>query len=226
MRMGYKQSVGAGTAVTVGTTLMSIAPYLAYIPVVGWIGVVAGEVIGLALVLFGNKWNESTGVRWLTAYFEWGALGDPTVISDNHIHEQNVPNCVKWFYAVLGVPCYDRYRFAALRGFNAETGALLGNTIEQRAGAYVQFPEVAQAGVTLAQAMEAATIASTMLWPMTGAPGCWAQMTAAPSLIATPQTEAAGTPVVTSTSIFLGRNKWYLLGGAGLLLWWWYPDKK
>lgn len=210
----------SATLRTVGQTIMSISPYLATIPAIGWVGTVVGEVVGFALIWLGSGWNESTGVRWLTAYFEWGVLADTSVTSDNHIHEKNVPIAAAWFLAVLGVPCYDRYRFAALRGFDAGSGSLLNNSLDQRAGLYIQFPEIAKMGVTFEQAYNAAQIANTMLWPMTGAPGCWKNMPAAASLVANDDSAAT----VTNTSIWLQKNKWLLLGAGGLLLYWYYDE--
>lgn len=205
------------TLKTVGAGIMSVAPYLATIPVIGWVGTAIAEVVGFALIWLGTGWNESTGVRWLTAYFEWGVLGDSSVTSDNHIHEKNVPIAAAWFLAVLGVPCYDRYRFAALRGFDAGSGQLLNNTLDQRAGLYIQFPEISKMGVTFDQAYAAAQIAATMKWPMTGAPGCWAQMTVAPSLVDN------GNPTVTQVTVFLNKWKYFLIGGAALL--WYYFEE-
>lgn len=177
-----------GTTAQTGQTILKItgtvAPILAEIPVVGWVGevvVAAGAVVGFFLTVFGNKYSQSTGVRWLVQKFERFVLGQ-NVNSDNHVNEADTANAQAWFAMVTGVPMYDQYRYHALRGANPSNGQSLNQTYDQRAAAYMAFPEVAKAGVTFNQALQAAHIADKFN-EQTALPGAWAGFLAAPSVI-------------------------------------------
>lgn len=168
-----------GSAATTGSVIMKIAPTLAVVPVVGWIAAAGGEVVGLFLTLFGNKYSTSTGVRWLTQLYEYYVLALPTT-SDNHVNEANTANAQKWFAYVLGVPMYDRPRFDALR-----VGA----------AGYLKFPDCANVPPDIAAAASQRAAALNY-----GAgQGGWKNSTVAPWLVSS-DNKAQGITTVTSVA--------------------------
>lgn len=176
---------GIGTTASTGAMITKISATVAVVPVypVSTIIGAAGAVIGFFLSAFGNKYSASTKVRWLTQAFEFYVMGNAGSTSDNKVSEANVPTAQKWFSVVLGVPIYDICRWHTLRGENCDTGKPLGITREQAIQNFLNYPDIKQAGVTYAQAAEAAQIASTMQYKSGDQPGLWKNYTAAPSLI-------------------------------------------
>jgi hypothetical protein len=172
------QSLGATTQ-QVGQTISKIAPTLAVIPVIGWVAAAAGEVAGLLLQIFGNKYSVTSGVRWLDQLFEYYVLNLPTKGSQE-INQNNVPNAHAWFAYVLGVPMYDRYRFDALK---------------TSAAAYLAFPDTA--GVDPATAETAHQIAASLNYG--ASQGGWKNQMVAPSLIQYPGETAAAAVLSTGT---------------------------
>lgn len=168
-----------GSASSTGSQIMAIAPALAVVPVVGWIAAAGGEVIGLFLKLFGNSYNTSTGVRWLTQLYELFVLGLPTT-SDNHVNEANTANAQKWFAYVLGVPMYDRPRFDALR---------------ISAAAYLKFPDAANVPPDIAE--QAHQRAAALNYG--AGQGGWKNSTVAPWLVQS-DNQAQGITTVTSVN--------------------------
>ncbi len=222
-----------GTTQQTGELIAKISPTLAVVPVVGWVAAAAGEVVGLALTLFGNKWSQSTYQRWLTQLYQYFVLGQCNVGTDNKINEAYTPQAVNWFSIVLGVPCIDRSRFNTLKGVSYQGGQSLNQTYAQRGATFLKYPDIIQAGITLEQATQAAILADTLDYK---APcGGWKNATAAPSLVQTStEVQAAAnltslpTAPVTSTTAtnFLSTiqqklaaiNPVFLLGGAALLI--------
>lgn len=180
-----------GSTYTTGVMISKVSPALAAIPVVGWIGAAGGEIIGAFLQIFGSKYNTSTGVRWLTAKFEYYVLGNAGATSDNHVNENDTANAQKWFTTVLGVPIYDQYRYHALRGTSPTTGRSLNISREQRALNYLaSAPDAVKLGVNFNDAYAATYPADKFgennidgSFP----PGSWKGFTAAPALIETNQ---------------------------------------
>lgn len=191
--------IGALSTSQTGAVLLSIdgtvAAYLATLPVVGWVaevGVAVVAVVALFLNIFGSKYTESTGVRWLTQYYERWVLG-MNVNSDNQVSQADTANAQKWFTYVLGVPIYDQYRVHALWGTSPVDNSLLNQTRQQRAEAFMAFPEIKNnTTTTLAHAIAATYIADQM--QVTDPPGGWKNLSVAPWLIAPP----AGEVVVTN----------------------------
>jgi hypothetical protein len=169
-------SLSGITTSQLGGYIMSVSPALAAIPVVGWAAAVGGELVGGFLKIFGNKYTQSTSVRWLTQLYEYYVLGLNTT-SDNQVNEANVPMAQKWFSFVLGVPIYDRYRFNSIKG---STGiSAVDNSISTRVKDYLHYPDTQN--VDPAIATEAAQISNLLNFasPRAG----WRNMTAAPWLI-------------------------------------------
>lgn len=194
---------------------MKLAPTLATIPVVGIFAAAGAELVGGILALFGNKYNTSTGVRWLTQYYEKYVLGMNTR-SDNTVNEANVTKAQAWFSYVLGVPVYDKYRLGSLMGWDTDANMSRNWTDEQKLDDYLTYyPETS--GVDRDTAMQAVQIAKKMKWadPL----GSWAGFTAAPSVIdSSPQTEGSpsGSQTTNVTEQTDNRKKYIVLGALAL----------
>jgi len=179
-----------GTTSQTGAVIQKISPVLAVIPVVGWIAAGAGEVVGLALNIFGNKWNSNTQVRWLCQQYQYYVLGQANVTSDNKINEAEIPNATKWFSIVTGVPIMDIYYMDRLRGVSGTTGQDYGYTDDRKASDYVFHvdPKI-QPQPTLSEALAAVQIVKNYLPTVdpvtkkTLPSGSWANLTAAPALV-------------------------------------------
>lgn len=216
-----------GTTKETGQLIQKISPALAVVPVVGWAAAAAGEVVGFFLTVFGSKYSSTTKVRWLTQAYEFYVLAHGGVTSDNKVNESYVPTAQKWFSIVLGVPIYDICRWHTLRGENCDTGKSLNMSDSQAANNFLQYGDVKQAGVTYAQALEAAQIAKTMQYKSGDQPGIWAKMLAAPSLIDYQKQQTATAPGSSTASMMnagflsdfadkLGVPSWVLLLGLGI----------
>lgn len=206
-----KAGIGATTQQT-GVALMTVAPALATIPVVGWIAAAGAELIGTFLKLFGSNYNTSTNVRWLTQNYENYVLGQ-NQRSDNTVNEADVPNAQKWFSYVLGVPIFDRLDWYAIKGWSPSSETNLNNTDAQRVAAYKTSPRAS--GVPDASIMQAVQIAKTLNF--TDAHGSWANRTAAPTLVnATTALNSTG-PATAATPV-PGPVEAGAGSGAGLLL--------
>jgi hypothetical protein len=193
-----------GTGQETGQVIMKVAPVLAYIPVVGWIATAAAEVVGFFLVCFGSKYSESTGVRWLTAFFETWVLG-MAKHSDNKVNAANVKVAQNWFATVLGVPIYDKYRIHALMGTDPEGTKSLGLTQEQRATKYLSFWDAKKANVSFDTALAAVKRVDELKMKWTDPPGAWHDFTPAPWTIVKDGT-ATSTGVANQNSSTLAVN--------------------
>jgi len=176
--------VGA-TGQEVGQLISKTAPALAVIGPVGVFAAAALEVVGLFLQIWGSKYTSSTGVRWLEQMYDYYVRGLGGVTSDNKVPgtTQDIQAAQTWFYAVTGVPIYDKYRWHALRGENGDTGASLNISNGQAASNYLAYPEVKAAGVTYQQALNAVLIAKQMEYRPGDPPGMWANLPVAPDLV-------------------------------------------
>lgn len=209
---GYDNRVIGLTGAQTGGVIMKLAPTLATIPVVGIFAAAGAEVAGVILSIFGNKYSATTGVRWLTQYYEKYVLGMNTH-SDNTVNEANVPKAQAWFSYVLGVPVWDKYRLGALMGYDTDANRSLNWTDEQKVTDYLKYEETA--GIDPATVMQAVQIVKNMHW--TDPLGSWAGFTAAPSVIETVATEGSpsGTiPGSTETSGGTGDNKKIIVAGV------------
>lgn len=188
--MGYVDNgkVIGLTGQQTGVLITKLAPALAAIPVVGIFASAGAELIGVALTLFGNKYDTSTGVRWLTQYYEKYVLGMNTR-SDNTVDPNNVAKAQAWFYYVLGVPVYDKYRLGALMGSDPDNGTYLHWTDQEKVNDYLKYAETD--GIDPAIVLQAVQIAKKMRW--SDPPGAWANFVPAPSLIDTTATESTNT---------------------------------
>ncbi len=192
------------TGAQTGGLIVKLAPTLAAIPVVGVFAAAGAELVGALLMIFGNRYETSTGVRWLTQYYEKYVMGMNTR-SDNTVNEANVDAAQTWFSYVLGVPVYDKYRLGALMGYDTDGNHTLNWTDEQKVNDYMKYEEVQ--GIDRATVMQAVQIAKTLKW--TDPLGSWANRTAAPSTIAPAQTESTNTPG--APNAVPDTNKNYLL---------------
>jgi hypothetical protein len=216
--IGCCGSDGIGTSTAqVGQIISKVSPALAVIPVIGWVAAGVGTVAGFFLSVFGSKYSESTGVRWLVQRFQYYVLNQPSVTSDQKVSESYTAQCQTWFSTVLGVPIYDQYRYHALHGSDPNTGLMIPNiTRAQRANNYLtSAPDAVKIGVTYNDAYAATYAADQFIEP--GPAGSWAGFLAAPSLIdndpyttsaisvnaAGQLTTPAGTPVTDNSNIIL-----------------------
>jgi hypothetical protein len=208
-----------------GNTIMAIAPALAAVPVVGWIGGAAAEVIGGIVSIVGSKWNQSPDVRWLIQLYQYYALGQSNVTSDNKVNESYTQQAQAWFSVVLGVPIGGRSDFNILQTGNSNSNTPTGVAAATRANDYLVWKGLSTQ-ISNDQALSAANIAATMN-PIGAQAGAWAGLTPAPSTIqpaaeTSPSlvvdqngnlTTASGAPV-TATS----NNEILLLAAAAVAL--------
>lgn len=212
-----------GATADYGTMLIKIAPALAEIPVLGWIGGAAAVVIGGIISIVGTRFNQSGDVRWLVQLFQYYVQGNAAVTSDNKVNEALTPQAQAFFSVVLGVPIGGRKDLNILQSGDGNTNTPTGQTAAQRAQNYLAFKDL-QGLVTIDQATQAAQIAAAS-FKFSGPPGSWAGLTAAPSTIQkdpaeTPttyvnqygqMTTAAGVPVA-------GHNNLILLAAGAAVL--------
>ena len=230
-RMKGHEVVGA-TGQQTGQAIMkitaSVSPVLVSIPVAGWAIIGAGELTGFFLSVFGSKFTSSSGVRWLEQMFDYYVRGMASVTSDNKVPgtTQDIQAAQDWFAYVLGVPIYDKYRWHALRGENGDTGASLGISQDQAVKNYLAFPDVQQAGVPYNLALQASNIALSMPYHSGDAPGLWAGMLAAPSVIQGQAAAAGGGDPIANFALQLGIPEWVLLAGGGILIYLLFFNKK
>ena len=139
---GNAISSAGGVIAAAGSAGIITAPVAA---VVGGIVALVGGLVTLAGKLFGNKWHQSSGVRWLLQKYQYFVLGDTSATSSNHVNEALLQDAYNWWTAVLGVPIYDKYRYHALAGEWPDSGKMIEprQTYSQRAAAYMAFPEAA-----------------------------------------------------------------------------------
>lgn len=201
---GGRQRIG--TAATTGAMISKVAPALTAIPVAGVFLAIGGELVGLFLQIFGNKYTTSTKVRWLTQTYQYRVLNQSGVTSDNKVNEGYTQDAQKWFYAVIGVPIYDICRFHTLRGENCDTGQSLGWTDQQAAQQYLAYGEVQKAGITMQEALQAVSIARSMRFQAGDPAGIWATLPFSPYLAdrlnaqAQAQAQAGGAPGLQTVS--------------------------
>ncbi len=171
-------------------------------------------VVGLFTSLFGDKYQYSTGVRWLTAYYQYYVLGQGNVTgthTSSGLDEKYTPEAQTWFTAVLGVPIFDRYRLHALMGTDPAAGRPLNNSDAARVDAYLRSDWLDTQGVPREKVERAVQIAKKFRWGTL--PGSWKQY----GIPADPPEVAAGAnggggllPPV--------KDNLVLYGGAALLL--------
>lgn len=92
--------------------------------------------------IFGSKYSTSTGVRWLTQMYQYFVLGQGNVTSDNKVDEKQTEPAQMWFYGVLGVPVFDKYRWHALAGTDPDHDTNLNQSDSVKAINYMKYPEV------------------------------------------------------------------------------------
>ncbi len=181
-------NINATVATTAGTVMLAFPPW----------GTVAGAiVIGVAALmkvagrLFGNKWRNSTQVRWLLQHYQFDVLGNQDVTSDNKVDETLLQPCYNFFTAVLGVPVYDDDRLQVLSGNDFE-GNFLNNSREERAVEYLKFWDAQEEGVTFDRAMAATYSADWLRDHWRGEPGDWKDAPVSPYWVAYRQHIEAG----------------------------------
>lgn len=161
--------------------------------------------------VFGKKHQFSTGVRWLTAYYQYYVLGDASATSSNRVNEQLAPEAQAWFSVVLGVPIYDRYRLHALMGTNPADGAPLNKTDEQKINDYLNPQWTDTQGQSREAVARAVQIAKQFKW---GAmPGSWAKY-GVPANPPEPESETGGSGDAGGFLNLPGGKPNYLLWGG------------
>lgn len=224
---------GIGTTSETGAVIQKVAPVLAVIPVVGWAAAAVGEIVGLALNIFGNKWHSNPDVRWLVQEYQYYVLGDAGSTSDNKVNEANIEPAVKWFSLVHGVPINTRSTWGALRGNDESKFGDPKYTDSMRVANYYNTPEGKKSGADFNTVLEAVQIAKSLR--LTGAnykgnapAGSWKDRLAAPSVIASPaQADAVNATPAAQSAVTAAANaapqlstmNWLViagLGGAGL----------
>lgn len=146
-----------------------------------------GAVVAAYAKFFGNKWHDNNEVRWLIQMYEYYVLGNEAVTSDNDVDESLLQDAYNWYFAVLGVPVYDRNTIAILAGNLAANMKLdPGNfSPAERAARYLSYPQIAKlaSDVTINQAEAGAILAKQELQVYTDAaqtqhapPGYWASL--------------------------------------------------
>lgn len=178
-----EKKMGLTTSQT-GATIMKIAPSLAVIPVVGWVAAGAGEVVGAALEIFGNKSTLSSGQRWLIQDYQYYVLGQQ-VRGLTHESDSYQAACNAWFSLVLGVPIASENDILALNGNNNNASSPANwqpSTIPygQRADKYMGQGIASQYNVPYASALQAAQLIDNL--PMNQVKGGWANALAAPTV--------------------------------------------
>lgn len=165
MRIGAEPSGGTGGA-SGGMGALDIASAVA-----GLIPVLAS----LFGSLFGTKYQFTTGVRWLTAYYQRYVLGMNTTgtHTSSGLDEKYTPEAQAWFSAVLGVPIYDKFRLHALMGTRDSDGADLKWSDEKKVAAYLNPQWTDTQGQDPARVLRAVQIAKQFKWGVM--PGTWAK---------------------------------------------------
>jgi hypothetical protein len=177
---GCNQAVGAAaTTKEVGMLISKAAPAFAAIPVAGPFIAAGGEILGLALQIFGRGYHTQDTVRGLTQLFAFYVKGEN--VTTRTVNEAETNDSYTWFYLVLGVPITDRRRFDDLKGTVMYTTNSTNQTHEQRAQQYLNEPDVQQLGISFADALAATYITDQM--PYNGQLKSWAQMVPNPKTV-------------------------------------------
>lgn len=202
-----KTSTGSDKITAAGSAIATVGIGLEAIPAVGTVAgavvIAVGALTSLAGKLFGSKWHDNNEIRWLIAFYQYYVLGQANANTDNKVNESYLQDCYNWFYAVLGVPLYDRNSLFLLCGRRGGTGYMQNPTYSypQRAAGYLAYPPIHQlaANVTLDQAQAACYLADQLQF-FTDAtqtkslpPGSWANIPVAPSLIQAAQAQQQNT---------------------------------
>jgi hypothetical protein len=132
---------------------------------------IIGPVTNLFKGLFGGGYQTTTGPRWLAAWYKHYVLGQPCESPTKCVGDADVPPAQAWFTAVTGVPIYDRYRLAALQGWDLQNDRPLNNTDSQRVDDYMRLGPL-ESSVDPAIVMNAVQIAKNLRHHMP--PGSWA----------------------------------------------------
>jgi hypothetical protein len=178
---GCCETLGA-TGSQVGKTLYNLVPIVDDVPVIGTIAGYVLEAAALVADIFGNKYSQSSDVRWLTQFYEYHVKAE-NITSDSKVNASDCAPAQLWFSTVLGVAVYDQVTFHNLQGTSISGDNLLNNTQRARITAYkAQFATTPNfiAGLTDAMILQAVQIAGGM--NLRGTPGDWAGMVAAPQV--------------------------------------------
>jgi hypothetical protein len=173
-----------------GGAVLAVSPYLATIPIIGWIGGAVLAAVGGIMELVGGlmkDYKTTSQVRWLTQLYQYYVLSQAQVKGSQEVNENYTLNSQAWFYAVLGVPIYDRYRFNSI--WNKSHPQPL--TKAQAVAEYLNYPDTKK--VDPAAAAHAYDIAQTMF--SSDPPGGWADMTAANVMAPTPTPQTSNVQV-------------------------------
>lgn len=201
---------------------------------VGSIGDLAKNLLGpitsLFGGLFGGNFATSTGVRWLGQQYKYYILGDSSATSPTKGMTDDIAKQAQAvFTAILGVPIYDRYRLAALQGWDLGNDKALNNSDSDRVSNYLALGPDTQ-GVDPSYVMQAVQIAKKLVHHQPA--GSWAPFAVQASKMA-PQVSqylpgaggsVSNNPYVPgATNQTLGffqrpQNKWMIYVGGALVL--------
>jgi hypothetical protein len=120
-----------------------------------------GPITGLFKGIFGGGYQTTTGPRWLAAWYKHYVLGQKCESPTKCVGDADVPPAQAWFTAVTGVPIYDRYRLAALQGWDLQNDRALNNTDAQRVDDYMRLGPL-EASVDPSIVMSAVQIAKNL----------------------------------------------------------------
>ena len=181
------QSTGQQKIETVGTALevagaATAATVVGAVP--GAIIAAVGAVVSEAGKLFGSSWVYNNEVRWLIQFYQYHVLGNGNVTSDNHVNQALLNPALAWFFAVLGVPVYDRTSINILA--NVDVNEKRQNySATEAAARYLSYGPIAKLAydVTIEQATLASQIAQNefIFWQDSAQtkpepPGTWANL--------------------------------------------------
>jgi len=225
-------ATGQQKIVEVGSAITAVGAALAEIPVAAAIVAAVGGLVTLAGKLFGSTWKYNNEIRWLIQMYEYYVLGNASVKTDNDADESLLEEAWQWYYAVLGVPLYDRNTLAILANKAASNGTDQNYSYPERAARYLSYPEIAKLAydVTEAEAETAAHLADQFVfWLDPGTykkpapPGAWAKIPLAQYWITLAESQAAAQAaqsiVPTAVAEASNPSTTTASSGSGILNW-------
>ena len=235
------QATGQQKIETVGTALevagaATAATVVGAVP--GAIIAAVGAVVSEAGKLFGSNWVYNNEVRWLIQFYQYHVLGNGNVTSDNKVNQSLLQPALAWFFAVLGVPVYDRGSVNILADVDVNEKKQ-GYSATEAAARYLSYAPIAKlaVGVTIEEAVTASQIAQNefIFWQDAAQtkpvpPGSWATLpvaqvwidAAAAQGVASVDNTGAAIPA-SSNNIFQSlwnwaqNNPWLALLGLGAI---------
>lgn len=181
------QTTGQQKIETVGTALevagaATAATVVGAVP--GAIIAAVGAVVSEAGKIFGSSWVYNNEVRWLIQFYQYHVLGNGNVTSDDKVNQNLLQPALAWFFAVLGVPVYDRGSVNILADVDVNEKRQ-GYSAAEAAARYLSYPPIAKLAVdvTIEEAVLGSQIAQSefIFWQDAAQtkpvpPGTWANL--------------------------------------------------